>query len=153
MPKPGPRYSHAKGRACADMSMSMNMGGRPTKLTPRVAACIYRALRSGLYIETAVVMAGISRSTFYYWLKRAADDDGIYREFSDTVAREMAYAEIQTVAIITEAAKTDWKAGAWLLERRFSERWSKTSGISASLAHRHTRHLSSGMSLVRQGSL
>jgi hypothetical protein len=39
---------------------SIKRGGRPTKLTPDVAACICRALRAGVYIETAVVFAGIS---------------------------------------------------------------------------------------------
>jgi hypothetical protein len=44
----------------------VSRGGRPTKLTPEVADCICRMLRRGLYIETAVAFAGISRSTFYY---------------------------------------------------------------------------------------
>ena len=37
------------------------------------------------------------------------------------------------VSSIAAAAEVDWRAGAWLLERRFPERWGKTSPRPADL--------------------
>ena len=48
-------------------------GGRPSKLTPKVLEDIVKWLKLGYYQEEAAVMAGISKSTFYGWLKKAED--------------------------------------------------------------------------------
>jgi len=47
--------------------------GQPTKLTPEIQKTICEAIRAGSYVEIAVVIAGIHRSTFYRWLKRGDD--------------------------------------------------------------------------------
>ena len=44
------------------------LGGRPSKLTPKVLDDIVKWLKLGYYQEDAAVMAGISKSTFYGWL-------------------------------------------------------------------------------------
>ena len=130
----GHRFSLGEDKECAgiDMKMPVCRGGRPTKLTSEVAARICRALRAGVYIETAAVLAGISRSTFYYWMKRAAKSEpSIYRQFSDTVEGAMAHAEVRDVAIIAEAAKTKWRAAAWRLERRYASRWGRLRSMKS----------------------
>jgi predicted nucleic acid-binding Zn ribbon protein len=39
------------------------------------------------------------------------------------IALERALAEPRLVALIANAARTNWRASAWLLERRHPERW------------------------------
>jgi transposase len=127
MAEQGFSFEENKEDASTNRKVTVCRGGRPTKLTPDVAACICRMLRRGLYIETAVAFAGLSRSTFYYWMKKARHDkNSVYGKFSDTVAREMAHAEVRDLAIIEQAAKTKWKAAAWRLERRFPARWGRS---------------------------
>ena len=46
--------------------------GRPTVLTPALIKKIISFLRGGSYIETAAAACGISKETFYDWLKKAA---------------------------------------------------------------------------------
>jgi hypothetical protein len=104
------------------------MAGRPTKLTPEVQKKIVDAIRAGNYMETAAAYAGISKDTFYRWLKRGARaKSGIYKNFHDAVEKALAESEVRDVMIIANAAATDWKAAAWRLERKFPERWGKKS--------------------------
>jgi hypothetical protein len=46
------------------------MAGRPTSLTPEVERQVVRAIRKGVYDWVAAQAAGISRRTFYEWMRR-----------------------------------------------------------------------------------
>ena len=105
--------------------ISDNGRGQPTKLTPEIQKTICEELRVGSYVETAVVIAGIHRSTFYRWLKRGEEGDPEYVEFCDTVKKAIAEAEIDAVKRIRDAGKNTWQAVAWWLERRFPHKWGR----------------------------
>jgi hypothetical protein len=80
----------------------------------------------GNYIETAAAYAGIHKTTLYDWLKKGANSkSGKYREFSNAVDKAMAEAEIRDVALIAQAAKENWQAAAWRLERKYPARWGR----------------------------
>lgn len=109
------------------------MAGRPIKLTPEVQEKILNAIRLGNYIETAAAHAGISKDTLYRWLKLGARyNKPPYREFSDAVQKALADAEARDVAIIYEAAKEQWQASAWRLERKFPARWGRRDRMPVS---------------------
>lgn len=87
---------------------------------------IVEELQKGSYIETAAARARIARSTLYTWLdKGERAQSGRYREFYLDVLEALAEYELQHLQRINEAAKLDWKASKWLLERRFPARWGK----------------------------
>jgi hypothetical protein len=99
---------------------------RPEKLTPEVQQRIVDSLRMGNYIETASAYAGITKSTLYEWMKRGAREKrGKYKEFSNAVEKAMAEAEMWDVALIAQAAKENWQAAAWRLERKYPARWGR----------------------------
>jgi transposase len=104
-------------------------GGRPTKFSPVIQEKIVTALRSGAYIETAAVYAGINKDTLYAWLKkgaRAKNRKSIYSQFSDAVEKAQAEAEMRDVAVISKSANSGhWQASAWRLERKFPARWGR----------------------------
>ncbi len=54
--------------------MSKIKKGRPSKLSPELTRVICDAIRLGGYIETAVAYAGLSKETFYQWMKRGAKE-------------------------------------------------------------------------------
>jgi hypothetical protein len=94
------------------------------------------ALAGGSRLETAAAMVGIARSTLFLWLRvgRAyleAEAAGGRRNprhelqgaFVSEVERALARVEVGLTAQIATASKSDWKAAAWLLERRFPEGW------------------------------
>jgi transposase len=99
---------------------------RPDKLTPEIQQKIVDSLRMGNYIETASAYAGINKTTLYDWLKRGAREKrGKYKQFSNAVEKAMAEAEMRDVALIAQAAKENWQAAAWRLERKYPARWGR----------------------------
>ena len=97
---------------------------RPVKLTEDLQNKIVSILEKGNYVETACALAGISKQTFYNWRNRGnTQKSGKYRGFLDAVEKAIATAEIADLKIIDQAAQKNWRAAAWLLERRSPERW------------------------------
>lgn len=117
-----------------------NKGGRPTKLNAEIQEEICKVIRSGNYIETAASYVGISKNTIYDWMRRGAREkdrlkknpkarlkisEAPFVEFSDSIEKALAYAEVRDVAIIGKAAESQWQAAAWRLERKFRDRWGR----------------------------
>lgn len=134
----------AKGPRCKRLALdgitlcSVHAGarvGRPSKLSDEVTDRICDVLRAGGYTATAVSVAGVGRSTFTDWMERG-DPDGTrkdnapYREFREKVEYALAEGETRNVALIARAGSKDWKAAAWLLERRHPDRWAGPRGRS-----------------------
>jgi hypothetical protein len=92
--------------------------GRPTKLTDAVTKTITDAIAKGLTYEAAADLAGITRETFNQWMK---DGRPRFKAFSDAVRQANAQARIQLIEKIGKA--DDWRAAAWILERRFREEY------------------------------
>lgn len=107
--------------------------GRPTKLTPELQEKILTAIRAGNYVETAAAHCGINKVTLYDWMKRgAAEESGIYREFSNAIEKAWADAEVRDVALLAKAAQENWQAIAWRLERRHPDRWARRERLEHS---------------------
>lgn len=113
---------------------------RPTKLDKNIERKILDVLKMGNYIETAAAFGGIDPSTFYRWLKRGKlhiqktiqnpqyqipEYEKRYVRFKRNVDQALAEAEIRELQIIMMAANEDWRAAAWILERRYPDKWGK----------------------------
>jgi len=92
--------------------------GRPTKRTPERAEKILAALRQGMTIATAVRAAGLGLSAFKTW--RASDE-----AFAAAIKKAIAEGEAALVGVVQRATPKHWQAAAWLLERRWPERWAR----------------------------
>lgn len=93
---------------------------RPTKLTPEVEKAICDAIRDGLTYQAAAEVSGIAVSTLNEWLK---DERPRFIQFSEAVRRANAEAKKELLRRIREASRKDWRAAAWILERRFSDEY------------------------------
>ena len=95
-------------------------GGAPSKLTSERQIAICDAIRAGVRPEIAAVYNGIGARSYYRWmaLGRAADAEPAYAAFVEAVELALAEWEARDVLLIGEAAKEDWHAAAWRLERR-----------------------------------
>jgi len=90
---------------------------RPTKRTPSRVAAILQALDAGHTRKVATAAGGICEETFRRWV--AADP-----QLQQQVAQAEAVAEHSLVECIKRAGEVDWRAAAWLLERRNPAAWS-----------------------------
>lgn len=99
---------------------------RQTECRPEVIEMICEDLRQGLTIRAASIRAGITEQTYHRWNNREEEP---YRTFREAVARAIADSEQALLASVRRAASGsegvpyDWRAAAWLLERRFHETW------------------------------
>jgi transposase len=103
------------------------MAGRPTKLTPELQAEIAELLKKGNFVETVCDYLGLSKNTFYDWVRRGergwqVDIDAGYVEFSDAIKKAISEVEQSTVEDLREGP-LNWQAKAWWLERRHPDKW------------------------------
>lgn len=97
------------------------------KLTPQLQSRICRLIADGNYVEAACGAVGITKQTYYTWLKVGEDaKSGKYHDFLDAIKIAEQEAEAQYVGIINKAANDGtWQAAAWWLERRQPDRWGR----------------------------
>jgi len=135
---------------------------RPSKLTPERKARLCDLLRVGHSVRVACIGAGLSESTYGEWRRRGHEaTSGAFRQFLDDTDAAIADAERAlfdaVVAAATEpsteartkvvadvdgnvvAAETttvtrppDWRAGVWVLEHRWPDRWRAASRVELS---------------------
>ena len=100
------------------------LGGN-SLLTDEIEEKILKFLKTGCYIETAVGAAGISKATFYNWMKQANAGDKRYKSFLDAVVKARHEADLRDVTIIAKAAEKQWQAAAWKQERKNPKQWGR----------------------------
>ena len=100
---------------------------RPTKLNAQRAQQICDYVAQGHTREVAAQACGIVSTTLYRWMKRGErQPDGPYGEFCRALKRADLEAELACLRQIKEAAQHgDWRAAAWMLERRYPEKWGR----------------------------
>lgn len=111
--------------------------GRPIKLDAHTIEIIAAATRAGHPRHAAATAAGIHTRTLYTWLAQAeADaDEGlatVYAQLHHALARAEAEAEVRMVELVRAHAVGDWKAAAWILERRHPERYGRRDKVDVS---------------------
>ncbi len=85
------------------------------------------ALRQGAFPSAAAEASGVPRQTFSDWMRRGSQQKrGIYHELYLRVMEAMAEGELRALEQVQAAAEKDWKAAAWILERRYRSRWART---------------------------
>ena len=88
------------------------------KYKPELVNELLKYIESGNYVETACKAVGLDEATYYRWLKSKSD-------FCEAVKKAEAKAIARNLAIIQVAAKKNWQAAAWFLERKAYKDWGK----------------------------
>ena len=106
--------------------------GPKTKLNENLIKELCNAVLHGAYVETAAVLCGISKETFYQWLKEAngPNPSRLCVKLSDSVKKSMAQSQMKDLARIEKAAENgQWQAAAWRLERKFPKEWGRQEKV------------------------
>ena len=94
------------------------------KVSPERMNLIIEYLEEGNYDVVAAQAAGITRQTFYKWIRRGKEEkEGIYFDFYQRVEKAKAAGETELIHTIRQASKRTWTAAAWILERSRPQRW------------------------------
>lgn len=113
------------------MATTKGKVGRPSKLNDTVRKAIVQAVSHGAVFETAAAFAGVERVTFRAWLTRGRKE--IAEDKLDTphallvieLEKALADCEVMWLTAVGGAAVDHWKAAAWLLERKWPERYGR----------------------------
>jgi len=110
--------------------------GRPLELNPSLIEQTKTLLARCLYIETVADALGINRFTFRRWVKTGAFEQrrrdrgkdpnpklDLHCELSAVVRKTLADTSGDFLAVLQAHGTQNWTALAWLLERRFPEKW------------------------------
>jgi transposase len=104
----------------------------PSKLTPELRVEIERELAAGVPVAVLAQRQGISRRTLGRWISGGRV---VRRQLAPTP--EPALAELSLderlaaaepgllAAIVAASQRGSWQASAWILERRWPERWAR----------------------------
>ncbi|MEO6835428.1 MAG: hypothetical protein ABI231_05910 [Candidatus Tumulicola sp.] len=90
-------------------------------------------------LETTCGLLGVAKSCIYAWVARGREDVAAgrprtnYALFADAFVRARAINEWKLLERIQRAGERDWRASAWILERRFPERWSQKASVEVSV--------------------
>lgn len=97
----------------------------PTKLTPELMARTFELVEAGMNLDGVAYSVGINPTTFYRWMREGRyATEGPYYEFFAGVKKGLAtfgFFCFQQVA----SGRRDWRRYAWLLERKFPDRWGR----------------------------
>ena len=101
--------------------------GRPCGLTKECEAALLKAISQGLPLKHAANLAGISYDTLNRWKKRGEADEApeVFRHFCKALEHAEAKAVQVHLSNIAAAGTRDWRASAWILERRHSDEFGR----------------------------
>jgi transposase len=116
--------------------------------TPKQRETLLDNLRTGMSIEAACSQSGVSQTTYYRWLDESGDDG----EWTAEVKAALDFSEavlLETVKMQGEA-KLDWRAAAWILERRFPHRWGQRREVELNVNESTNKGDEMVMEMIRQ---
>lgn len=112
--------------------------GRKCTLTKDIQDKIVEILEAGNYQKTAYESLGISERTYFNWLKRGEEAQERYDagdkpnktqekflQFYQSIKKAEQAAIQRNLQIIQDAAKKNWQAAAWYLERKAHEQFGR----------------------------
>ena len=111
------------------------MNNKPYKLIDEgIRSRLLQAIRLGSYIEHACFYAGIDSSTFRKWRQKAEMDIEPYKSFWKEVQLAESEAIMRRLARIEKVAEEgNWQADAWVLERKYPDKFGRRDRINVNL--------------------
>ena len=125
------------------------MAGKRKK-TQRQRDRLLANLREGMTIEAACAQSGISKGSYYSWLKKSGEDG----EWSKEVDAAITFSEAVILDKIKRASelKEDWRGWAWILERRFPQRWGAKREVEVNVNNPHKQSDEMFAAMVEQSN-
>jgi hypothetical protein len=120
-----PTSNGPRTMASAPRTTSKGLRGRPPKYSPAMLQRICEGIRLGLSYQRAAEGAGIHAATLRDWIQHDEQGDLRFAGVASAIATARAEGEQQLLVTIKTAAADDWRAAAWILERRHPEHYAR----------------------------
>lgn len=98
------------------------------KMTPERVQIILEALGNGMTQRDASLLAGISEDTLCLWKRTNS-------EFSEQMGQKVIEYKQRLLEVIRKAGERDWKASAWILERKYKKDFSPEPKLEKELLY------------------
>jgi len=117
---------------------------------PGLREKIIEKVRDGHHPDAVARYCGISPNIFMEWMKRGAEGkDKEHYDFYIDVMKADAEGEMAGIDQIRVQSYDNWTARAWLLERRYPERWGRQQAIK----HDHNVNVSGDTTVTVRNEL
>ena len=113
--------SHAKSANSTKVTRTRSTG---YKYSQDRAQIIITYLLKGTSIKGACQAANIHRDTFYLWKREIRE----FREMLEAIEGDVEASLVESIL-----SNDDWRAKAWILERRFRESWSQKQEVDITI--------------------
>ena len=125
----------------------------PQKLNKTVCDKICEGVLKGNYITTVCRSVGIHPQTYYVWKKKGKQGIEPYKEFYDRVTECEAQAEMDILNVIYTNAidQGNWLSSAWILERKYPNRFGKREQMALATDNNFELKISSAKSPYELG--
>lgn len=105
------------------------------KLNLEVHKKVVEAIRNGASKEAAAGLVGVTQQTLHNWIAwgrrdHESDQQTKYRRLFEAVAKAESDLESESINRIRKAGSKHWQALAWLLERKYPDRYGQTHIIN-----------------------
>ena len=98
---------------------------------PQIVERICDLLRQGCSVKTVCECVGLSKTSFFDYLRRASfnapDHDPVFAEFAERVTRARGEGKARLIELVNQAAVHDWRAAIALLERIAPSEYGRTA--------------------------
>lgn len=134
--------------------MSRTKGNtHPQKLTRTICDKICEGVLKGNYVATVCQSVGINRSTYYAWKKKGEQGLEPYKQFYERVTECEAQAEMDILNVIYTNAidQGNWVSSAWILERKYPNRFGKREQMALATDNNFELKISSAKSPYELG--
>jgi transposase-like protein len=84
----------------------------------RKAEVIAEFVKKGMSVNSACRAAGVNPRTYYDWQEKAEKGMVEYQPVVDFLEQARAAGQAELLQKVIDASNEDWKAAAWILERR-----------------------------------
>lgn len=99
------------------------MSGQRVVPSAELVAAVARGIEEGATYEIAAAVLGVTARTLRNWRKYADEGDERYWELFEAIEKAEAVAQRDYLVQMRAHGEKDWRALAWLLERKWPERW------------------------------
>ena len=90
---------------------------------------ITKFVKMGMPITDSCRAAGVNPRTYYSWIEKS-ETMPEYEQVNDRIEEARAIGQAALVNKIIKRTDDDWRAAAWILERRHRETWGKPTDVN-----------------------